>query len=109
MGLEVGDVSADGRMLTIRQSVWNGQVQTTKTENGVREVDLDPSLASMLRAYIGERTTGMLFCTSVGNPLSQSNTKKKSSPGLERDRNRGRPGLAVSADTVSRICGRVEY
>jgi integrase len=51
LGLEIGDVSADGRTLTVRQSVWNGQVQSPKTDNAKREVDLDPALGTMLRKF----------------------------------------------------------
>jgi integrase len=84
LGLEIGDVSADGRTLTVRQSVWNGQVQSPKTDNAKREVDLAPVLASMLRVYIGQQTSGMLFCTSTGRPISQRNILGRSlHPALE--------------------------
>jgi integrase len=36
LGLEGGDVSADGRTLAVRQSVWNGQVQSPMTDNRPR-------------------------------------------------------------------------
>jgi integrase len=77
-GLEVGDVSADGRIITVKQSVWAGKIQTPKTKNAFREVDLHPTLASLLRTYIGQRTSGMLFCTSTGKPISQTNVLKRS-------------------------------
>jgi integrase len=48
-GLDVGHVSKDGRTITIKQSVWGGKIQTPKTRNAFREVDLHPSLASLLR------------------------------------------------------------
>ena len=77
-GLEVSDVSTDGRIITIKQSVWAGRIQTPKTKNAFREVDLHPTLASLLRTYIGQRTSGMLFCTSTGKPISQTNILKRS-------------------------------
>jgi site-specific recombinase XerD len=72
-GLEVRDISADGLTLTIRRSVWNGQVQTPKTANAFREVDLHSSLASLLKEYVGQRTTGLVFSTATGKPISQTN------------------------------------
>jgi integrase len=77
-GLEVSDISADGLTLTIRQSMWNGQVQTPKTKNALREVDLHPSLASLLKVYVGQRTSGLLFSTIKGKAISQTNILKRS-------------------------------
>jgi integrase len=77
-GLEVGDISPDGLTLTIRRSVWNGRIQTPKTVNAFREVDLHPSLAAMLKGYVGERTSGLLFRTATGKPISQTNILKRS-------------------------------
>jgi integrase len=77
-GLEVSDISADGLTLTIQRSVWNGRVQTPKTTNAFREVDLHPSLAALLKAYVGERTSGLLFSTATGKPISQTNILKRS-------------------------------
>jgi integrase len=77
-GLEVSDVSVDGRTITIKQSVWAGKIQTPKTKNAFREVDLHPALASLLRTYSGQRTSGLLFSTSRENPISQTNVLKRS-------------------------------
>src|ERR1700730_8134964 len=77
-GLEISDMSADGLTLTIRRSVWNGQMQTPKTANAFREVDLHPSLAALLKAYVGQRTSGLLFSTATGKPISQTNILKRS-------------------------------
>jgi hypothetical protein len=49
-----------------------------KTKAGVREVDLCTSLAAMLRDFIGTRTSGLLFHTSTGAQLLQSNTLQDS-------------------------------
>jgi hypothetical protein len=43
-----------------------------------RDVDLCTSLAAMLRDFIGNRTSGLLFCTSTGGQLLQSNTLQDS-------------------------------
>jgi len=77
-GLEVSDVLADGMTLTIRQSLWNGRLQTPKTTNAFREIDLHPSLAAMLRGHIGQRRFGLLFSTASGKRISQTNVLKRS-------------------------------
>lgn len=42
--------------------------------NGERQVDLCCSLAKMLRGFVGKRTEGLLFRSSTGAQLLQSNT-----------------------------------
>ena len=76
--MEVSDTSTDGLTLTIQRSVWNGQVQTPKTVNAFREVDLYPSVSALLKSYVGERTSGLLFSTAAGKPISQTNILKRS-------------------------------
>jgi len=49
-----------------------------KTKNGAREVDLCSTLAAMLQDFIGTRTSGLLFQTSTGAQLLQSNTLQDS-------------------------------
>lgn len=77
-GLEVSDISGDGMTLKIRQSVWNGRIQTPKTKNAFREIDLHPSLATMLQTHVGQRKSGLLFSTATGKPISQTNILKRS-------------------------------
>jgi integrase len=86
-GLEIDKhISDDFSTLHIRQKVWSGQVQPfLKTGNGVRDVDLHPSIAAMLKRFIGNRTSGFLFRSKNGFPLLQSNVLKLSlHPLLER-------------------------
>jgi integrase len=74
IGLKVGeDLSADCRTLNVRRSVWNGKEQAPKTENAVRVVDLPESLAALLRKHIAGRSSGYVFTTRKGRPLSQRN------------------------------------
>jgi hypothetical protein len=40
-----------------------------KTEAGFRDVDLHPSLADMLRSYIGDREWGFLFESKNGTMI----------------------------------------
>jgi integrase len=74
LGLKLGErLSGDFSTIRVRQSVWRGSVQTPKTDNAVREIDLPTSLATFLKAYIGDRTSGFLFQSKSGRPLTQRN------------------------------------
>lgn len=73
LGLEIRHISDDCRTITIEQSVWNGQIQTPKTPNAYRQVDLAPALADLLKTFIGDRREGLVFANRTGRPLSQTN------------------------------------
>jgi integrase len=75
LGIEIDKHLSDSfSTLNIRQKVWNGRVQSfLKTENGVRDIDLHPSIGEMLKKFVGDRISGFLFCSKNGNPLLQSN------------------------------------
>jgi integrase len=73
IGLKVEDLSSDCRVLNVWRSVWNGKEQSPKTENAVRVVDLPESLAALLRTHIAGRSSGYVFTTRLGRPLSQRN------------------------------------
>ena len=76
LGLEVGKhISEDFRTLYIRQKAKRGEIQQhLKTRNGERDIDLCTLLARMLKQYVGDRTSGLLFRTSPGRQLLQANT-----------------------------------
>jgi len=80
LGLEIDKhISSDFRTLTVTQKAKRGIIQPyLKTKNGIREVDLCPSLAAMFKEYVGLRTSGLLFCTSTGAQLLQANTLQDS-------------------------------
>jgi len=62
-----------GNTLSVEQSVWEGRKQTPKTKNARREVDLHPSVATLLRSFIGHRKDGFIFRSEEGTPIHQSN------------------------------------
>src|SRR5215472_1850057 len=75
--LRVEDVS--NTVLRVRASAWEGELcDWTKTEAGMREVDLHSSLAETLRGHIGSRTTGLVFPSERGTPLRKSNRLRRS-------------------------------
>ncbi|MGH9681075.1 MAG: tyrosine-type recombinase/integrase, partial [Candidatus Acidiferrales bacterium] len=75
LGIEIDKhISDDFSTLRIRQKAWNGCIQPfLKSDNGLRDIDLHPSISVMLKTFVGERTSGLLFCSKNGNPLLQSN------------------------------------
>jgi integrase len=93
LGLEIQDISPDASTIVVKQSVWNGQKQTPKTHSALREVDLHPSLASMLKEFIGERESGLLFQTKNGRPLSQSNIVRRKLHPILKTLGREKAGL----------------
>jgi hypothetical protein len=80
LGLEIDKhVSEDCRTLYVRQKAKRGIIQKhLKTKNGERDVDLCTSLAAMLKEFIGRRTSGLLFCTSTGRQLLQTDALRDS-------------------------------
>lgn len=79
LGLEIGKhISEDCRTLYIRQKAKRGEIQAyMKTQNGERDIDLCASLATMLKEFIGLRTSG-LFCTSTGRQILQTDILRDS-------------------------------
>ncbi len=69
--------SEDCRVLHDRQSVYVGKLKLPKTKNGIRDVDVPESLASVLREYLaGKKSGGLLFASRKGNPLLQRNINR---------------------------------
>ena len=79
-GLRIGEalalkstvLSPDCRVLSVRHSIWHGQLQQPKTPNAVRKVDFPEPLARLPRDHARNKS-GYLFATSTGQPLSQRN------------------------------------
>src|SRR5215472_17274269 len=74
LGLEIAKhISEDCRTLYILQKAKRGEIQPyLKTQNGERDIDLCTFLATMLKEFIGTRSSGLLFCTSTGRQLLQT-------------------------------------
>jgi hypothetical protein len=80
LGLEIGKhISEDCRTLYVRQKAKRGLIQPyLKTQNGERDIDLCTTLAGIVREHIGDRKSGLLFCTSTGKQISQRNILRDS-------------------------------
>jgi integrase len=53
-------------------------LQTPKTKNALRQVDVGPTLGGLLKANVGTRSSGLLFANAKGKPLSQTNLARRS-------------------------------
>jgi integrase len=74
LGLEIDKhIADDWTTLLIRQKVRHCKVEHyLKTDNAWRDVDLHPAVAKLLKEFIGNRTSGFVFQTKNGKPLSDS-------------------------------------
>ena len=48
-----------------------------KTTNALRDVDIHPDVAGLLKAFVGDRKSGFLFASRNGKPLSASNVIRR--------------------------------
>jgi integrase len=75
LGLEVRHF--DGSSVRVEQEIWGGKVLEPKTPNAKRVIDLHRDAADLLRQFIGDRSTGFVFRTRSGKPLTQTNLLKR--------------------------------
>ena len=79
LGIDIRNISLDFTTIKICQKAWRGEIHDyLKSDSGRREIDLHPAVAAMLKDFIGERKSGLLFCTRTGRQLSQSNILRRS-------------------------------
>lgn len=80
-------IEPDGSIIYVRQQREkdaNALRLNLKTEAGLRDIDLHPDAAQILRNFIGNRTSGFLFQTANGTMLDPGNIDRDSlSPILE--------------------------
>src|SRR5579875_296561 len=79
LGIEIDKhISPDCSTLSIKQKARQGKLEARlKTASASRQVDLHHDVAKLLREFIGKRTTGLLFQTKSGKPLSLTNILRR--------------------------------
>jgi len=79
LGVEIDKhISPHFLTISIEQKARRGKIEERlKTANARREVDLHPTIAALIKEFVGERTDGLLFCTRSGKPLGQSNILRR--------------------------------
>jgi len=75
LGIEIDKhLSSDCSTIIVNQKARHCKVEhRLKTASAFRQVDLHPDVAKRLREFIDTRTSGFLFQTKTGKPLSSSN------------------------------------
>jgi integrase len=79
LGLEIDKHFADDfTTIRVRQQAKGSSLTThVKTKNAIRDIDVHPEVAQLLRQFIGRRQSGLLFSTQGGSPLNQSNIRNR--------------------------------
>ena len=76
LGLQVGDLDFDHRLIHVRRSAWYGKTQSPKTAKSVRTVPMPEPLARILEEYVRgwqPNPGGYLFVTRNNRPPSSNN------------------------------------
>jgi hypothetical protein len=79
LGLEIDKhISPDFLTISIEQKARHCQIEERlKTAAALRKIDLHPTIAGLLKEFVGERRTGFLFRTRNGKPLGSSNILRR--------------------------------
>ena len=79
LGLEIDKHFADDftTILVRQQAKGNTLTTDVKTKNAIRDIDVRPDVARLLREFVGTRKTGLLFCSKNGTPLNKSNIRNR--------------------------------
>jgi integrase len=79
LGIEIDKhISSDFRTIGVRQQARHCKVkEKLKTTNALRDVDIHPAVADLLKALVGDRKSGFLFTSRNGKPLSASNVVRR--------------------------------
>jgi len=79
LGIEIGKhLSADCSTVFVKQQARRGRVENRlKTVSAYREVDLPSDVAELLKGFVGNRTSGFLFQTKGGKPLTLTNILRR--------------------------------
>jgi integrase len=79
LGIEINKhLSPDCSTIYIQQKARQGRLEgQLKTPSAARQVDLHPDIAKLIREFIATRTTGLLFQTKSGKPLTLTNILRR--------------------------------
>jgi len=97
LGLRVEHITDDFSTIKISQSAWRGKTQAPKTANAIREIDLHPSLAALVKTFVNGRAEGFLFPSASGKPLTQRNVLRNGFDKIREDLQLTQPGLGFHA------------
>jgi integrase len=76
-GLEITDIDFIRNQIHIRRSVYDGEVQTPKTNNAYRVIDVQPWLVELIKQHIGDRKSGLLFMNNRNQALRNTTVLRR--------------------------------
>jgi integrase len=79
LGIEIDKhISADFKTIKVRQKFRHGKIEgRLKTEDSLRDLDVNSAVAEVIKEFAGDRKSGFLFCTKNGKPLELSNVLRR--------------------------------
>jgi integrase len=80
VGLRKTDLDLANRRLSVEQSIWQGAIQTPKTESSVRTLSISRQLAKRLSVHLARRPQSesvFVFCTQTGSPWDPNMVVKR--------------------------------
>lgn len=79
-GLKIDDIDLENQMIYIRQSSWQGRLQSPKTGNSIRRFELSPQLCAELMKRMEAwkpNANRLLVATSNGTPYNENWLRKR--------------------------------
>ncbi len=77
LGLRVSDLDFDANLIHIRQSCWQGQIQTLKTKASKNSVHMTTGVRVKLLDYLKDHKHELLFVNRNGRPYSRDKVVAK--------------------------------
>jgi len=79
LGLEIDKHFADDftTILVRQQAKGSTLTSDVNTNNAIRDIDVHPEVANLIREFVGTRKAGLLFGSQNGKPLSKSNIRNR--------------------------------
>lgn len=109
-GLRIEDLDFATLTIRVRQSVWQGRVQTPKTDNARREFAISPQLAQHLNSFLRSwrpNSANLLFATKVGTAWTPCNLMRAKLHPLLDSLNIKRCGLHAFRHTNGSLMDRL--
>jgi integrase len=76
-GLEVTDIDFQRNFIKIRRSAYEGKIQSPKSQNAYRVIDVQPWVLELVKRYLRGRTSGLVVRTKNNQPLRHSNVLRR--------------------------------
>jgi integrase len=88
LGLKVSDIDFTQRLIFVQRSLWNGQLQSPKSQTSVRVIPIPDSLANRLMRFVSNwkpNALELLFTSRRGTPIDASKlTQRRLQPLLKK-------------------------